>query len=147
MNILMRWRWLICWLYAVGILGLSILPAGALESALEFFPHQDKLLHALMYGGWAAVLGWAVQAHVRRSPLAWMLGIVLTVTAYGILMEILQQMLPWAQRTCSGWDALANLVGAALAVGFLALHRLLSRHCACLSARNTACNAVGRQMK
>jgi len=107
----------------VGILGLSIMPAGALESAPEFFPHQDKLLHALMYGGWAAVLGWAMQAQVRRRPLAWMMGIVLTATVYGILMEILQQMLPWAHRTCSGWDALANLVGAILGVGLVACRR------------------------
>lgn len=69
-------------------------------------------MHALMYGGWAALLGWALQERVRRYPWAWMLGIVAVATAYGVLMEIVQGAWAWIQRTCSWGDMLANLAGA-----------------------------------
>ena len=121
MSITPKHRWLICWLYAAGILGLSIMPASALAEAPELFPHQDKVLHALMYGGWAVLLGWTLQRQMRNRPAAWMAGIVLVATAYGALMEILQGSLIWIQRTCSRGDMLANLAGAILGVGILAL--------------------------
>ena len=101
------------------MLGLSIMPAGALPETPELFPHQDKVFHALMYGGWAALLGWALQA--RHRPKAWMAAIVLMATAYGAMMEILQGSLPWIERTCSLGDMIANLAGAILGVGFCAL--------------------------
>ena len=123
MNITSKHRWLICWLYAAGMLGLSIMPASTLTKAPELFPHQDKVLHALMYGGWAVLLGWALQRQIQNLPAAWMVGIVLMATAYGALMEVLQGSLTWIQRTCSWGDMLANLAGAVLGVGFYA-------HCA-----------------
>lgn len=121
MNITSKHRWLICWLYAGGILGLSIMPASALAEAPELFPHQDKVLHALMYGGWAALLSWTLQKQMRNWPAEWMIGIVLVATAYGILMEVLQGSLIWIQRICSWGDMLANLTGAVLGVGLFAL--------------------------
>ncbi|MBU0715075.1 MAG: VanZ family protein [Verrucomicrobia bacterium] len=114
--------WLICGIYAVGILGLSIMPASALAGTPELFPHQDKVLHALMYGGWAVLLGWALLRQMQNRPAAWMVGIVLIATAYGVLMEILQGSLIWIQRTCSWGDMLANLAGAILGVGLFALY-------------------------
>ena len=103
------------------MLGLSIMPASALAETPELFPHQDKVLHALIYGGWAVLLGWALQRQMRNRPKAWMVGIVLIATAYGALMEILQGSLILIQRTCSWGDILANLAGAILGVGFFAL--------------------------
>ena len=114
-------RWLICGIYAAGMLGLSIMPASALAETPELFPHQDKVLHALMYGGWAVLLGWTLQRQMRNRPAAWMVGIVLMATAYGALMEVLQGSLIWIQRTCSWGDMLANLSGAILGVGLFAL--------------------------
>src|SRR5450756_1118338 len=114
MSITQKHRWLICWLYAVGILDLSIMPASALAVAPCLFPQQDKVVHALMYGGWALLLGWAAQKQMRHRPAAWMVGIVLMATAYGILMEVLQGSMLWIQRTCSWGDMLANLAGAVL---------------------------------
>jgi len=121
MSITPRHRWLICWIYAAGMLGLSIMPASALAETPELFPHQDKVLHALMYGGWAVLLGWTLQRQMRNRPAAWMVGIVLMATAYGVLMEVLQGSLIWIQRTCSWGDMLANLAGAILGVGLFAL--------------------------
>ena len=121
MNIAPKHRWLICWLYAAGILGLSIMPASALAETPELFQHQDKVLHVLMYGGWAVMLGWALQRQMQNRPAAWMVGIVLMATAYGALMEVLQGNLIWIQRTSSWGDMLANLAGAILGVGIFAL--------------------------
>ena len=120
MSIAPKQRWLICWLYAAGMLGLSIMPASALAETPELFPHQDKVLHALMYGGWAVLLGWTLQKQMRNRPAAWMVGIVLMATAYGALMEVLQGSLIWIQRTCSWGDMLANLAGAILGIGLCA---------------------------
>ena len=103
------------------MLGLSIMPASALAETPELFPHQDKVLHALMYGGWAVLLGWTLQRQLRNRPAAWLVGIVLMATAYGILMEVLQGSLIWIQRTCSWGDMLANLAGAVLGVGLFVL--------------------------
>ena len=121
MNITSKHRWLICWIYAAGMLVLSIMPASALAGTPELFPQQDKVLHALMYGGWAVLLGWALQRQMRNRPAAWMIGIVLMATAYGVLMEVLQGILICIQRTCSWGDMLANLAGAVLGVGLFAL--------------------------
>jgi VanZ family protein len=120
-NIAPKHRWLICWIYAVGILGLSIMPASALAETPEFFSQQDKVLHALMYGGWAVLLGWTLQRQMQNRPTAWMVGIVLTAAVYGALMEALQGSLTWIQRTCSWGDMLANLAGAILGVGLFVL--------------------------
>jgi len=103
------------------------MPAGVLAAAPELFPHQDKLLHALMYGGWAALLGWTLVIQIRRNPAAWMAGIVALATAYGCLMEVLQGVLTWAQRSCSWGDMLANLVGAILGVGLFVFLRVRVR--------------------
>lgn len=124
MNISAKYRWLICGIYAAGILGLSIMPASALAETPELFPHQDKVLHILMYGGWAVLLGWALQKQMRNRLAAWMIGIVLIATTYGALMEVLQGSWIWIQRTCSWGDMLANLAGAILGVGLFALYAL-----------------------
>ena len=121
MSITPKQRWLICGLYAAGMLGLSIMPASALAETPELFPHQDKVLHALMYGGWTVLLGWTLQRQMHNRPAACMAGIVLLATAYGALMEVLQGSLIWIQRTCSWGDMLANLAGAILGVGIFAL--------------------------
>ena len=121
MNIALKYRWLICVIYAAGMLGLSIMPADAWTETPELFPQQDKVLHALMYGGWAVSLGWALQRQIRNRPAAWMVGIVLMTTAYGALLEVLQGSIIWIQRTCSWGDMLANLAGAVLGVGIFAL--------------------------
>jgi len=121
MSIAPKHRWPICWIYAAGILGLSSMPASALAGTPDLFPQQDKVLHALMYGGWAALLGWALPRQRRHRPAAWMVGIVLIATAYGVLMEVLQGSILWIQRTCSWGDMLANLAGAVLGAGLFAL--------------------------
>lgn len=123
MNITSKHRWVVCRLYAAGILGASIMPSAVLAATPEFFPHQDKVLHAVMYGGWAALLGWASQERFRRNALVCGLGIVAIAMAYGVLMELLQGILGGSQRTCSWGDILANLIGAVAGTGWMAWRR------------------------
>lgn len=120
MDLDFRYRRLICWLYAAGILIMSILPARALEATPELVPHQDKLIHALVYGGWAVLLVWAWRERWPGKPWVWLAAAVGIAAAYGVLMEGLQGGLVGFQRTCSVGDMLANLVGAGLAVGLYA---------------------------
>lgn len=97
------------------------MPASALAGTPELFPHQDKVLHALTYGGFAALLGWAIPTRRENQPKAWLVEIVLLATAYGALMEGLQLSLVWMERDCSWGDLLANLVGAVLGIGIFVL--------------------------
>lgn len=121
MRIVQKYRWLLCGLYAVGMLGLSILPASALAETPELLPHQDKVVHAMMYGGWAVLLGWVLQSKMRNRLAAWMIVILLMATAYGAVMEILQGSWALIQRSCSWGDMLANLAGAILGIVIFAL--------------------------
>ncbi len=98
------------------------MPASALAETPQLFPHQDKVLHALMYGGWAILLAWTLQRQWRRQPVTWINGMILVITAYGALMEVLQGSLPWIQRTCSWGDVLANVAGVVLGVGLYVLY-------------------------
>lgn len=120
-NITFPQRRLICWLYAAGILWLSIMPASALRGAPELFPQQDKVLHALIYGLFAVLLLWAYSPRWPKTSSARLLGIVLLTTAYGGVMEILQLSLPSLQRDCSGSDLLADLLGSILGIGIYRL--------------------------
>lgn len=115
MTITPKQRWLACLLYAVGIMGLSLMPARALAETPQWFPQQDKLLHALIYGGWAMMLGWAFQRQILNRPMVWMVSIAALAALYGALMEIFQELLPGG-RTCSWGDMLANLAGAILGI-------------------------------
>ena len=104
-------------------MGLSLMPARALAGTPEWFPQQDKLLHALMYGGWAIVLSWALQRQILSRPTVWITSIVAIATVYGALMEVFQALCAWAARTFSWGDLLANLVGAILGIGLLITFR------------------------
>ena len=109
-------RWMICGIYAAGILVLSLMPAGAFDEAPEILPHQDKIFHALLYGGFAFLLGRALPGFVSRRPWAAAAAIVLLAASYGALMEILQGSLPLIARECSPADMLANLAGAVIGI-------------------------------
>jgi VanZ family protein len=109
-------RRFICWLYAAGILVASVIPSPTL-AAPDLFPNQDKVLHALMYGGWVLLLCWTSQDRLRRRWSTWIAIIVIVATAYGILMEGMQWLLTWSRRACSVGDMLANLAGAVAGAG------------------------------
>lgn len=90
-------------MFCVVVIGvLSLLPGSDLP-AQDF---DDKLGHFIAYGALSglAVLG---RHHVP------MVGVIVMVIGYGLLLEVLQGIMPFG-RTASWLDALANITGTAL---------------------------------
>ncbi len=83
----------------------------------EWFPGQDKLLHAIVFG----ILGALFLASMRRSPggyRPYQLWIAVGLTAvYGVLDEWHQAFVPG--RSPDGWDVVADTVGALIAVALM----------------------------
>lgn len=70
----------------------------------------DKWIHAAEYGLLAGLVAWATTPRTRGESVR----ILLAVAGYGVVVELLQA--PLVTRTASPRDALANLVGAAVAL-------------------------------
>ncbi|MFH5803276.1 VanZ family protein [Alienimonas sp. DA493] len=89
-------------------------------------PHADKLVHATIFAGLSLLTAsWRV---VRYDPprRAAAVAFVLCL-GYGVLDELTQTLL--ASRTASGWDLLADAVGALLGLAaFFPLLRWWRRH-------------------
>jgi len=76
-------------------------------SGYTFFPNEDKLAHILMYAIFSFLLGRRI---IGVRPFNWLLVILIT-SSYGILMEILQELLI-AGRQFEFLDILANIFGS-----------------------------------
>jgi VanZ family protein len=106
-------RWAPIWALTIVIVVLSYLPEGTLGfSPSHEIPGGDDLAHAAAYGVLAWLLLRAMGGRGRRAAALWALAVVMAV---GGVIELTQ---PWAGRTCSWTDWLANLAGASLAVAF-----------------------------
>lgn len=95
--------------YAALVFVLSVMPTGPSVAP----PHLDKLIHLCKYLLFAWLLMRAIRATRMTEPeyglWAW-----IYATSYGLLMEMVQAMIPW--RSADWLDAAANAVGAALGV-------------------------------
>ena len=80
-------------------------------SSLPTFPAMDKLVHAIMFGGWCGAMLWTRQAAPWRWHPAWCLG---ATTAIGGLVEIVQSRLG---RSGDVLDWIADIVGILAAWG------------------------------
>ena len=113
-------RWCLFGLYATEILVLSLLPASALPESTLWFSHEDKAVHAVMYGAFALIFVWAAGGFGnawRAGYWRWAAAATTSAAVYGALMEWLQAVVLCAQgRSFSGGDMLANVLGAAVAV-------------------------------
>lgn len=110
-------RWALTGVYALLILYLSTSSLGGEPP----FPHFDKLVHFVLYGGLSFLCAWSLGATMAFTWKGAVLVAFLLSTAYGVANEILQMFIP--PRSMEFMDALANaagaLLGAALAVGIL----------------------------
>jgi len=115
-------------LYAALVFVLSVVPAGPGVSV----PYLDKLAHVCEYLLFAWLLVKAVSAsqvqvtpppgggdgEARGGPVrqdsAYLLWVWIFATSYGLLLEIVQRILPW--RSADVTDAAMNALGAALGV-------------------------------
>ena len=100
----------ICW--------LTLAPHPLPDNDIPLFPGADKLVHAIMFGGftfciildWNRRHGWPA-AIVRADWLA-----PFCASAFGIVTEILQQEMH-AGRSGDVWDLVADITGAFLTCG------------------------------
>lgn len=84
----------------------------------------DKLVHAAMYAGLAALL-MAVANVLWRTGASMAVGVVLLAAIYGALDEWTQTLVP--PRTADPWDWAADVAGASVgAIAYLAGKRIIS---------------------
>ncbi|MBI3320733.1 MAG: VanZ family protein [Candidatus Omnitrophica bacterium] len=103
-----RW-WLSVGAYAALILFGAVIP---IEPSISV-DHLDLVVHLVEYLLFAWLLVQALRHEALRAPdvltLAW-----ISATSYGVLIELLQGLLPW--RSADLADAVVNALGAALGV-------------------------------
>lgn len=114
------WAWLPVVLYCTAIFTLSAIPAGRMPAGQLW--SFDKLIHAAVY----AVLGLLVCRALARCLPGWRRVVVALVavaatSAYGLSDEWHQSLVPG--RDASGFDLLADAIGAALAAAIWAFWR------------------------
>lgn len=107
----LRQRWIFAvGFYAVLVFFLSVAPVVQGKSPVS---HVDKLAHFCVYLVFAWLLVRTIQLCGGQAfeylILAW-----LFATSYGLLMELIQAMLPWRQAELA--DVAVNALGAALGV-------------------------------
>lgn len=86
----------------------------------------DKLVHFCLFGLLAGLICWSADARCRHRKAA--LFAFVAVSAYGILIEVLQPLLLPNDRCFSLGDIAANILGAACFAGsFLAIRQWADR--------------------
>jgi hypothetical protein len=114
-----RWRWL-DWpgwsrrAVAAGyfaLLNWLLLAPSDTFAGTELFPHEDKLVHGVIFSGLAWVVRWAAAPQWRDGRAAWLLGAALAAFAGGI--ELLQPALTGGDRQFEVADMLCNFTGVA----------------------------------
>lgn len=109
--LLPRWmRWALVAVVSGVILYFSVIQSPGTPSGAG--PFWDKKLHFAAYGGLTVVYAYAT-ARYRRRPIYRAVGVILAVVLFGVLVEMLQGIVP--VRQFSILDLLANAVGALLA--------------------------------
>jgi len=97
--------------YALVVLAVSLMPVE--PRFLSSVHHLDKLAHLCEY----LLFAWMLVQAVRAAPVyerTYLLWAWIYATSYGLLMELLQALVPW--RTAEWGDAVANAIGAAIGV-------------------------------
>ena len=100
-------------LYAMFIFWLSIQPITQITP--DWFPYQDKVFHALMYG----VLSTLISVGMLRSEQKYSNSTICYISVgvpfvYGFFIEICQIFVP--TRSFDWFDSLANLIGSLMSV-------------------------------
>jgi hypothetical protein len=120
-------RWAACLIYTLLVVVLSLMSARALSDFAADIPGEDKIGHFGVYGLYAALLLWTIRGRedfpvgvMRRQEAL----VVVYCSAFGILMEILQEKLCHGDRWFQAGDIVADIAGALV---FTVLVRLLTR--------------------
>ena len=98
---------LLIWFSLITCASLLPLYEHNVETGYNLFPFEDKLAHIVMYAGLAWLIGRRI---ITNGPYNWLL-VIITSSTYGILMEILQELLNTG-RQFEFYDILANIFGS-----------------------------------
>lgn len=90
---------------------MSVIPT---NTSLDV-PYLDKVVHLCEYLLFAWLLVQAVRAS-RMPERDYLLWVWIYASSYGLLIELIQAMIPW--RSAEVLDAVANAIGAAFGVWF-----------------------------
>ena len=102
--------WLATGLYCAGLFWLSSDSTPIIPMAL--FPYQDKVAHAVLYAGLAAVVSIGMRrSRQPKAPTAQFWTPLLCACVYGVSDEIHQIFVP--NRVFDLWDIAADALGAA----------------------------------
>lgn len=104
-------------LFMTGItLYLTLIPSESIPKGTIW--KYDKLGHFLLFGGWTFFIGIAMLMRTKK-PLP-LLTLFFIGTAFGVTVEILQEVLP-VDRNADFYDVLADMAGCLAAVILLKL--------------------------
>ncbi len=114
--------WILSALCFLAICWLTLAPHPLPDNDLPLFPGADKIVHAIMFGGFTLciILDWD-RRHGWPSKIGkidWLAPLFASV--FGIITEILQQEMH-AGRSGDVWDLAADTAGAFLVAGAIAL--------------------------
>ena len=107
-------NWSLTIIWALVILGLSIMPGISIPQTWADLFSWDKLAHAIVYG----VLSYlAFRAYALDNQVIWKHGlwIIILTSAYGVLIEIIQGTF-FPGRFFEVLDIIANIIGSLLGV-------------------------------
>jgi len=118
-------NWTVVILFSALLLAGSLIPAAALGAELRnLIEGRDIIMHGIGHGILGLLACRALSAKGRTRALMW--GVLFAV-GYGAFLELLQGLL--SARTCSIFDAGANVVGAGsgglLWLGFITRSKLI----------------------
>lgn len=95
--------------YAAAVCVFSVIPTNSVEAV----PYLDKVTHLSEYLIFAWLLAQAMRVSEADRPehLVWAW---IYASSYGLLMELVQVMIPW--RSAEALDAVANALGAGVGI-------------------------------
>jgi len=102
-------------LYCAGLFWLSAKPSR--EFPVELFPQADKVVHGVLYGVLAAIVGVGLRRAGQAGPRAEFHAPWVFAALYGLSDELHQLFVP--TRSCDALDLAADTAGALMAVWFL----------------------------
>ena len=119
--------WTFTVLALCAIVYLTIVPRPLPPMEIMKFPHVDKVVHALMFGGLvgAMLLDYTRQGGVRTIRFT-LLSVVLS-TCFGGVIELLQSCMSMG-RSGDWYDFMADAGGAIVFAGLAPLFRTIFRH-------------------
>lgn len=104
--------WLYTVIVALAIIYLTLVPKPLPDIQVPLWEHTDKVVHALMFGGFVAAccLDYMRKKQISHISKRIMLTIIIIATAFGSIIEILQNAMGLG-RSGDHFDLIADFAG------------------------------------